>query len=533
MITKSRLEKQQLGQYFTPPALAGAIWDLLGLFLSEGRSRLVEAAGAILEPSVGQGVFLEAGLERGLSADTMWGVDVDPSLQGAWQRLCRAHPGLTLIEADALRAHPELEGPFEIVIGNPPFGSEGLYALREPASPEARELADALATYTILYKDAQRKSLRQLATFPIECLFIERSVQLAAPGGWIALILPEGLLTNRRLQHVRSWAAHHCAIRAVVSLPGDAFRHQAASARTALLLMQKDALPGETLLAEAKKEADLDGLLAAAGAFLQGRTSDRVMSVPQADLQDQRWDPAYWSPALAAPLSSLTERFETRPLGDFLSLITYGPVVTGRRPEAEPGEVWLLNQRELGFSGLDLAAAQRVAEGSVFDPSRSRPRPGDLLFARSGAGSLGKGRMAVLTEALRANVGCFVDILRCEGVDPYFVWLFLASPFGQGQIKRLINGVATPNLSFDEIRALRLPLLPSDVQAQLGGLYTQGVLPLHRHYQAMPGDDPARPAAKARAHEAMRQAIAELAAMLDRAPTGARSLTKPGVLSGS
>lgn len=521
MITKSRLEKQQLGQYFTPPALAGAIWELVALFRSEGRSRVPEAKGAILEPSVGRGVFLEEALARGLSADTMWGVDLDPSLHDSWQALCRKHPGLTLVEADALRAHPELARSFEIVIGNPPFGSEGLYALREPASPEARELAAALAGYTIFRKEGSAKSLRQLATLPIECLFIERSVQLAAPGGWIALILPEGLLANRRLQHVRSWAARHCAVRAVVSLPGDVFRLEKASARTALLLLQKAAPPGKTLLAEIKRAADLGDMLARAEAFLQDKPSDPAVSVPQAALADERWDPGYWNPRHAAPMARLDARIETRPLGDFLSLITYGPVVTGRRPEDAPGEVWLLNQRELDLSGIDLTAARRVARDSVFDPARSRPQQGDLLFARSGAGSLGKGRMAVLTDPLAANVGCFVDILRCAGADPYFVWLFLASSFGQGQIRRLINGVATPNLSFEEIRALRLPVLPASVQLQLGELYTRGVLPLHRAYQAMAGDDPGRPAAKARAHEAMRQAIGTFESRLEKAPTGA------------
>lgn len=522
MISKSRRHKQQLGQYFTPPALAGAIWDLLALFRSQGRTRSLVATGPVLEPSVGTGVFLVEGLRRGLEAGALVGVDVDSSLASAWQALRGRHPGLTLVETDALRPHPVLEEPFDIVIGNPPFGSDGLYALKEPESPEARELAQALSSYSIYRKEGQRKNLRQLATFPIECLFIERSVQLCRPGGWIALILPEGLLSNRRLQHVRSWMAEHGAVRAVVSLPGNVFRHEQANARTTLLIMQKDGRPGTTFMRQG--DADLSGTLRDAEAFLSGEDPAGAVLVPQGELADERWDPAYWSPELAAPLALLNAHFETRPLGDALSLITYGPIVTGRRPEGEPGEVWLLNQGELGLSGIDLGSARRVAEGSAFDPARSRPRVGDLLFARSGVGSLGKGRMAILSEPLRANVGCFVDILRFEGLDPYFAWLFLASRHGQGQIRRLINGVATPNLSFDEIRALRVPVLPETAQAALGELYTRDVLPLHRRYQAMPAGAPEKDAAKGRAHEAMRRAIArfeERLATFEQAPTGA------------
>jgi len=522
MISKSRQEKQQLGQYFTPPALAGAIWQLLALFRSEGRSRTLQASGPILEPSVGTGVFLLEGLRQGLPAEAMVGVDVDGHLQSAWQQLRRQHPGLTLVETDTLRPHPVLEQSFDIVIGNPPFGSEGLYALREPSSPEAQELATALSDYSIYRKEGQHKNLKQLATFPIECLFIERSVRLCRSEGWIALILPEGLLSNRRLQHVRSWAARHCALRAIVSLPGDVFRREQANARTVLLLMQKGGRP-DTVFLRAAGGSDLAGTLEAAEAFLLGQTPPDSILVPQRDLADERWDPAYWSPELAAPLRSLEARFETRPLGDVLSFMTYGPIVTGRRPEDEPGDVWILNQGELGLSGLELNGARRVAEGSVFDPARSRPQVGDLLFARSGVGSLGKGRMVVLTEPLRANVGCFVDILRFEGADPYFAWLFLASTFGQGQIRRLINGVATPNLSFDEIRALRLPVLPATVQTELGALYTRDVLPLHRAHQAMPPGTPERDDAKRQAHEAMRAAIATFEARLwefGKVPTG-------------
>lgn len=514
MIQKNRHQKQQLGQYFTPPALAGAIWELLALFQSEGRSRAPRAAGPILEPSVGTGVFLAEGHRRGLSSEAMWGVDLDPSLADAWRHLRGSLPGLTLVEGDALCPHPELERSFEIVIGNPPYGSDGLYALKEPDSPAAQALARALSSYTIYRKDGRKKSLRQLATYPIECLFIERCVRLCAPGGWIALILPEGLFSNRRLQHVRTWATEHAAIRAVLSLPEAMFRQEQASARTVLLLMQKGGSPGKTFLDEAARPEDLAGVLERAEAFLMGRPSDPAVGVPQGQLVDERWDPAYWSPALRAPLLSLTARFETRPLGDFVALLTYGPVVTGLRPEARPGEVWLLNQAELGVSGVDLSAARRVAADSVFDPARSRPRPGDLLFARSGVGSLGKGRMAVLTEPLRANVGCFVDVLRLDGLDPYFAWLFLASRFGQGQIRRLINGVATPNLSFDEIRALRLPLSSEGFQAEWAARYGAQVLPLHRAYQALAAEDPARPVAKQAAVAAMRQLIAHFEARL-------------------
>lgn len=475
---------------------------------SNGASRRPSLSRGGLEPAMGAGVFLREGLSRGLEASRLVGVDIDPELAPHWETLSREHPGLRLVRADALLPHEALSGPFDVVIGNPPYGSAGLEAIASPATPLDRALARSIQeAYDIHRKPGKPVRAGRLHTFPIECLFVERSLRLCAEGGFVALVLPEGILSNQRLQHVRDWVERHGSVRVVVSLPPGAFRAEGTAARTALVVFEKTTDHRPAMLFEAPRASALGGILDAIQARLGGREASATL-VPS--LSGQRWDPGFWNPAVSSPLSALEERHALAPLGDFLAFMTYGPIVTGKRREAPPGEVVILNQGELGFSGLDWRSARRFAAGSAHDPPRSRPLPGDLLFARSGAGSLGKGRMAVLDEAIRANVGCFVDILRFDGLDPHFAWLYLASRFGQGQIRRLINGVATPNLSFRAIRSLRVPVLPLEDQETLGRLYREGVLPLHRA-MVLPG---AGTLQRKAAEDAMREAIAEFEARL-------------------
>ncbi len=101
------------------------------------------------------------------------------------------------------------------------------------------------------------------------------------------------------------------------------------------------------------------------------------------------------------------------------------------------------------------------------------------MFPRSGVGSLGKNRLAVYDGDEAVNVGCFVDRIRLRGINPYYVWAFLKTRFGWGQVKRIINGVAMPNISFDEIRGLQIPRAGAAVESEAEARWRSQVRPAH------------------------------------------------------
>jgi hypothetical protein len=135
--------------------------------------------------------------------------------------------------------------------------------------------------------------------------------------------------------------------------------------------------------------------------------------------------------------------------------------------------VTVIGLRELQPTGLDLCSATRVGRGSIYDPERCRVRHGDLLVARSGMGSLMKGRSAVYDLPGSATVGCFVDIVRLAQIDPGYVMVCLRSKVVHAQVRRIANGVGTPNMSFAEIKALRIPRLGAEAESRVAQLAAQ------------------------------------------------------------
>ena len=101
------------------------------------------------------------------------------------------------------------------------------------------------------------------------------------------------------------------------------------------------------------------------------------------------------------------------------------------------------------------------------------PKVDSIILARSGVGGVGKNRITIITKPIKAVVDSFVDLLDLnrEKVNPYFVVVFWKSKFGWLQIERIINGVGTINISFDEIREINIPVLPDGVQKNIESEY--------------------------------------------------------------
>lgn len=138
----------------------------------------------------------------------VWGCDLDGGLADRWRASGLAEPAAHMLVQDGLDDAPWfglVSGTFDLVVGNPPYG----FGVPRPVR-------------------GQR----------IEALFLKRFVELARPGGWIAIVVPEGILANARSQALRDWLVRRAALAAVVSLPETTFG-SATQARTALLLARR------------------------------------------------------------------------------------------------------------------------------------------------------------------------------------------------------------------------------------------------------------------------------------------------------
>src|SRR5262249_31655484 len=84
-----------------------------------------------------------------------------------------------------------------------------------------------------------RTAIQRMARVPIEVYFVERFVQLAKPGGIIAVIVPESIMASEQLGPLRTWVMERVQLLAVVALPQKVFTGVGAKAKTGILFARR------------------------------------------------------------------------------------------------------------------------------------------------------------------------------------------------------------------------------------------------------------------------------------------------------
>jgi type I restriction enzyme M protein len=123
---------------------------------------------------------------------------------------------------------------FNFIITNPPFGS----SIRK--SEKAY-----LSSYDFGKKDPDwfdtkgKTIIEKRENQSTEILFIEQCHNYLAEGGYLGIVLPDGILTNSSLQYVRDGIEDKFRIVAVVSMPQTAFAATGAGVKSSLLFLKK------------------------------------------------------------------------------------------------------------------------------------------------------------------------------------------------------------------------------------------------------------------------------------------------------
>ncbi len=116
------------------------------------------------------------------------------------------------------------EESFDLILSNPPFGS----TIKKKDSTYLKNFDLGMNG------DIERPTQKS------EILFIERCIEFAKPEtGKIAIVVPEGVMTNTTLQYVRDYILEHCELQASISLPESAFSHFGAGIKSSVLFLRK------------------------------------------------------------------------------------------------------------------------------------------------------------------------------------------------------------------------------------------------------------------------------------------------------
>ena len=135
------------------------------------------------------------------------------------------------------------ENSFDYVVTNPPFGS--IVKQSEKAYMQVDKTTAPYYNFALKemnWIDAKIKG-RHTATGrenqSTEVLFIEQCHKFLREGGYLAVVVPDGILTNSSSQYVRDSIEEKFRIVAVVSLPQTAFTNTGAGVKSSVLFLKK------------------------------------------------------------------------------------------------------------------------------------------------------------------------------------------------------------------------------------------------------------------------------------------------------
>jgi len=140
-------------------------------------------------------------------------------------------------------------GAFDAVFTNPPFGSK--LKIDDPHILDQFELPRVEA-----------KAPR--SWMPPEQLFIERCLDFLKPGGRMAIVLPDSILSNPGLAFIRRWLLRRAYVIASVDLPREMFARSDTHTMTSVLVLQKFTGAERQLVAETGKPPDYELFMAVA-----------------------------------------------------------------------------------------------------------------------------------------------------------------------------------------------------------------------------------------------------------------------------
>jgi type I restriction-modification system DNA methylase subunit len=121
---------------------------------------------------------------------------------------------------------------FNFIITNPPFGS----VIKQTEQAYMNQYGFALKPEDWLNPKSKPTPRETQST---EILFIEQCHQFLVEGGYLAIVVPDGILTNSSLQYVRDGIEEKYRIVAVVSLPQTAFQATGAGVKSSVLFLRK------------------------------------------------------------------------------------------------------------------------------------------------------------------------------------------------------------------------------------------------------------------------------------------------------
>lgn len=248
------------GQYFTPRNIVSFIVDSLP----------IDETKRVLDTSCGSGGFLLHALDKvrkevrafygikegeretqecheqwhDFAEYNLYGIEINEQISRTAKMNMIIHDDghTNVVSADGLISPNDLriktnndgfkENSFNYIITNPPFGS--IVKQTEKAYLHQYKLGTKGIDW--LNPNSRASERPSQST---EVLFIEQAEKYLVEGGYLAIVVPDGVLTNSSMQYVRDYISDTFRIVAVISMPQTAFSANGAGVKSSVMFLKK------------------------------------------------------------------------------------------------------------------------------------------------------------------------------------------------------------------------------------------------------------------------------------------------------
>jgi type I restriction enzyme M protein len=371
----------------------------------------------------------------------------------------------------------DLEGDmekFDVVLSNPPFSMN----YSNDRSEEERILRQYdVGEYDYSGKYEGRTSLRS------SVMFLERYHDIMEPGGEMLTVMDDSVLSGSSRSFSRDWLREHFIVKAVISLPGDAFQRVGARQKTSILYLKKKESPDEeqpavfmeectalgledkpqrTPESERKRakratEQEIEEVLEKYRRFEQGE--DGPWAVEPEMIQD-RLDVKFCRPH-DNPAMELWEDdgVETKPVEDVVERIEEDV-----KPGESPNEKFTF--LEVSYEGEPRRGDVKFGDDIGYSTVRTA-EGGDIVISHINAVN---GAICVLPKEMDdVVISKEYSILRVKDdadVDPLYLRILLRSPEFRAMLLSRSSGGGRHRVDWDALRDLQIPMIPLDEQQE-------------------------------------------------------------------
>jgi len=322
-------------------------------------------------------------------------------------------------------------------------------------------------------------------SLPLEILGLERTLQFLRPGGRMAIVLPQGILTNSTTKFVRDFILDNCQIDAIISLPPQTFAPFDGVGKASVLFLTKKTIKSGSLdypvfLSIAKhvgydntgrsdERNDLPIITQDFKKYQQGKTdlSKHSFAINGHKLIDTGFAAEFFVEGVGR------EGWETKSLNELCDEVIFSGSTPGRKAYADSGgqaisdsAVRILKWRNITNRGIEWRLNDRAfaAEDFFQKHIKKRVQKGDILVGTAAHNPKYIGQkldiVDYVPEEYHNKVMCTAEVMvirvNPNKLDPFYVLMFLRTEEGYEALQRCIRG-QTAHIYPKDVKRIQIP----------------------------------------------------------------------------